>query len=83
VCPYKKIRKITNSSAFISLRGAVMCLVSAGILISYNLVHNPKALQSSAWVVVLVVMITFIYHKLGSRMKKVLDELKRRIKLIC
>jgi len=78
-----KLRKITNSSAFISLLGAVMCLVSAGILISYNLVHNPKALQSSAWVVVLVVMITFIYHKLGSRMKKVLDELKRRIKLIC
>ncbi len=69
-----KLRKITNSNPFISLLGAFLCLVSAAILIGYNLFHNPSALESSAWVVVIVVAITIIYHKLGGKMKKVLDE---------
>jgi len=69
-----KLRKTTQANAFLAILGAILCFVSAGILIGYNLYHNPKALQSSAWVVVLVVMITVIYNKLGQKMKKVLDE---------
>jgi amino acid transporter len=69
-----KLRKITNSNAFISLSGSFLCFVAAVILIGYNFLHSKESLQSSALVIVIVVMFTFIYYKLGSRIKKVIDK---------
>ena len=69
-----KLRKITNSNAFISLLGSILCFLSVIILIGYNLIHNPSSLQSSIWVIVIVTVFTVIYKKLGEKMKKTLDE---------
>jgi len=69
-----KLRKITNSNAFIPILGTILCFGSAIILIGYNLKTNPLALQSSAWVVMSVFVITLIYNKLGEKMKSILDE---------
>jgi len=69
-----KLRKITNSNAFIPILGTILCFGSAIILIGYNLKTNPLALQSSAWVVMSVFVITLIYNKLGEKMKSTLDE---------
>jgi uncharacterized membrane protein YjfL (UPF0719 family) len=69
-----KLRHITNANPFLALLGAVLCFVSAGVLIGYNLVHNPQALQSSFWAVFGVVIFTIVYKKLGKKMQKVLDE---------
>jgi len=69
-----KLRSITGANAFLALLGTLLCFVSAGVLIGYNLIHNPQALQSSAWVIFIVTVFTIIYKKLGGKMKKVLDE---------
>jgi len=69
-----KLRKTTNANPFLALLGTFLCFVSAGVLIGYNLIHNPSSLQSSAWVIVIVVIFTLIYRKLGEKMKKTLDE---------
>jgi len=70
-----KLRNITGANPFFSLLGAFLCLISAIILIGYNLIHNLSALQSSAWVVVGVVVFTYVYHKLlGVKIKRVLDK---------
>jgi len=36
--------------------------------------YNPQALQNSFWVIVGIIIFTFIYNNLGKKMKKVLDE---------
>jgi len=69
-----KLRNITNANPFLALLGAVLCFISAGILIGYQLVYNPQALQSSFWAVFGVVIFTIIYKKQGKKMQKVLDE---------
>ncbi|WP_457561215.1 APC family permease [Caminibacter sp.] len=69
-----KLRNITNANPFLALLGSLLCFISAGVLIGYNLIHNPTALESSAWVVVIVIVFTLLYKKLGGRMKKILDE---------
>ncbi len=69
-----KLRKITNANPLLSLLGAVLCFISAGILIGYNLIYNPQALQNSFWAIVGIIIFTFIYKNLGKKMKKVLDE---------
>jgi amino acid transporter len=58
-----KLRKITNSNGFVSLLGAILCFLSAVILIGYNLKHNPTALHSSFWVVFIVIVFSYAYHK--------------------
>jgi len=69
-----KLREITGANPLLALLGALLCFVSAGVLIGYNLFHNPQALQSSFWAVVGVIIFTLIYKKLGNKMQKVLDE---------
>ena len=69
-----KLRNITNANPLLSLLGAVLCFISAGILIGYNLFYNPQALQNSFWAIVGIIIFTFIYNNLGKKMKKVLDE---------
>ena len=69
-----KLREITGANPFLALLGAVLCLLSAGVLIGYNLINNPSALQSSFWAVFGVVVFTIIYQKFGKKMQPVLDE---------
>jgi len=70
-----KLRNITNSSVLLTILGSLLCFISAVILIGYNLIHNPLALQSSLGVVIGVILFTFIYHKLlGIKMKSIIDE---------
>jgi len=69
-----KLRDKTGANPLLALLGSLLCFISAGVLIGYNLIHNPSALQSSFWVIVIVVIFTLIYNKLGRKMKKVLDE---------
>ena len=69
-----KLRNITDANPFIALFGAFLCFISAGVLIGYNLLNNPQALKSSFWVVVIIIIFTIIYKKLGKKMKKILDE---------
>jgi len=70
-----KLKNITNSNALLSLLGTFLCLISALILIGYNLIHNPSALQSSAWVVFGVIIFTYIYQKMFKvKLKKIIDE---------
>ena len=69
-----KLKDKTGANPLLALLGSLLCFVSAGVLIGYNLIHNPSALQSSFWVIVIVVIFTLIYNKLGRKMKKVLDE---------
>jgi amino acid transporter len=69
-----KLKKVTQANAFLALLGTILCFVSAGILIGYNLFNNPNALQSSFWAVFGVVVFTIIYQKFGKKMQKVLDE---------
>jgi amino acid transporter len=73
-----KLRKYTNANSFLALLGTFLCFISAVILIGYNLLHNPNALESSAWVVAIVIIFTYIYKKMGKRMKHTLDEELRR-----
>jgi len=74
-----KLRHITNANPLIALLGTFLCGISAVILIGYNLVHNPSALQSSAWVIFGVILFTYVYQKmLGVKMKKILDEELRK-----
>jgi len=73
-----KLRKVTGANPFLALLGSFSCMISAGVLIGYNLLNNPKALQSSFWVIVTVVLFTLTYEKLGKKIEKVVDEELRR-----
>jgi amino acid transporter len=58
-----KLRKVTNANPIIALLGFILCILSAIVLIGYNLIYNIQALKSSAWVVAIVVIFTYIYQK--------------------
>lgn len=69
-----KLRKKTSSNPIITLTGAVLCFGAAAILIGYNAKHSPQSLKSSLLVIVIVVLFSFVYYKLGKKMKSILDE---------
>jgi amino acid transporter len=69
-----KLRKITQANAFLSFSGFLLCLIAAVILVGYNAVHSPQALKSSMLVIVIVILFSVVYYKLGKKMKAVLDE---------
>jgi amino acid transporter len=69
-----KLRNVTNANPFLALLGTLLCFVSAGVLIGYNLINNPSSLKSSAWVIFIVTIFTIIYKKLGKNLKETLDE---------
>ncbi|NPA11844.1 MAG: amino acid permease [Epsilonproteobacteria bacterium] len=69
-----KLKEITGANGFIALLGTFLCFFSAVILIGYNLIHKPQALQSSFWVILSVTLFTYVYQKLGKKMKHILDE---------
>ncbi len=69
-----KLRHLIFANAVLPLLGTFLCFSAAVILIGYNLLHNPKSLISSAWVVVIVVLFSVIYSKLGDKIKKTVDE---------
>ena len=69
-----KLRSLTGASGFLSLLGFLLCFGAAVILVGYNAVHSPQALKSSLLVIVIVVIFSFVYNKLGKKMQKILDE---------
>lgn len=73
-----KLRKITKANPFLALLGTMLCFLAAIILIGYNLLNNPQSLESSAWVIAIVIIFTYIYKKMGKEMKKTLDEELRK-----
>ncbi|MEO1958145.1 MAG: APC family permease, partial [Nautiliaceae bacterium] len=58
-----KLRKITNANPIIALLGFILCILSAIFLLGYNLIYNIQALKSSAWVIAIVIIFTYIYQK--------------------
>ncbi len=58
-----KLRKVTNANPIIALLGFILCILSAIVLIGYNLIYNIQALKSSAWVIAIVIIFTYIYQK--------------------
>jgi chromate transport protein ChrA len=60
------------------LVGFILCISAAVILVGYNAKHSPESLKSSLLVIIIVVVFSVIYNKLGKEMKTVLDEDLRR-----
>jgi amino acid transporter len=69
-----KLRKKTGSNMFLPALGGVLCFVSAAVLTGYNIRHSPDSLRSSLIVVFVVILFSFVYYKLGKKMKHILDE---------
>jgi amino acid transporter len=73
-----KLRNETNSNFLLPLVGFILCISAAVILVGYNAKNSPESLKSSLLVIVIVVVFSVIYNKLGKEMKTVLDEDLRR-----
>ncbi|MEO1928358.1 MAG: APC family permease [Nautiliaceae bacterium] len=69
-----KLKDKTKANPFIAFLGFILCFTAAFILVFYNLKHFPEALKSSLLVVVIVVIFSFVYNKLGKKMHSILDE---------
>ena len=74
-----KLRNETNSNFLLPLVGFILCITAAVILVGYNAKHSPESLKSSLLVIVIVVVFSVIYNKLGKKMQTVLDEDLRRV----
>jgi len=69
-----RLRDKTGANALIPLIGALLCFGAAVILVGYNAEHSPQSLKSSLLVIVIVILFSIIYNKLGKKMQKILDE---------
>ncbi|WP_456480069.1 APC family permease [Nautilia sp.] len=69
-----KLRGKTGSNVFIPALGFVLCFAAAAVLIGYNAKHSPDSLKSSLLVIIIVILFSFIYYKLGKKMQYILDE---------
>ena len=69
-----KLKDKTKANPFIAFLGFILCFAAAFILVFYNLKHSPEALKSSLLVIVIVVIFSFVYNKLGKKMHSILDE---------
>jgi len=74
-----KLRNQTGANPFLPLLGFLLCFGASGVLVGYNFIHSIESLKSSTLVIVIVVLFSIIYHKLGKKMQSVLDEDLRRI----
>jgi amino acid transporter len=54
----------TKANRIIAGAGALLGLIATIVLIGYNLVHSPKSLITSAIVMLVVVIFTFLYYHL-------------------
>ncbi len=59
--------KETGSNRFIPALGFLLCTTATAILIGYNAIHNPRSLESSAIVITLVALFSYIYYKIENR----------------
>ncbi len=59
-----RLYKQTKGNRVISAIGFVLTFIAILVLIGYNFIHNPKSLESSALVIVGVVVFSYIYHKI-------------------
>jgi len=59
-----RLHKQTKGNRVISAIGFVLTFIAILVLIGYNFIHNPKSLESSALVIVGVVVFSYIYHKI-------------------
>ncbi len=77
-----KLYKETKANRFIAGLGFVLTMIAAVILIGYNLIHNIKSLENSAFVILAVIAFTYLYnkiesHKLSAYLDKDLEENER------
>jgi amino acid transporter len=64
-----KLRAKTKSNIFIPLIGTILCFLSVIVLISYNFLYSPQSLKSSALVIIVVIIFTYIYVRVGKFIK--------------
>jgi len=69
-----KLRNKTGSNAVIPVIGTILCFGAAAILVGYNAKNSPESLKSSLLVIVIVILFSFVYYKLGKKMQRILDE---------
>jgi len=70
-----KLYKETKASRFISGVGFILTLLATIILISYNIIHNPKSLMSSSLVILAVVVFSYLYYKVeNQKLSKYMDK---------
>ncbi|VAW32282.1 Uncharacterized amino acid permease, GabP family [hydrothermal vent metagenome] len=70
-----KLYKKTNSNRIIPGIGFLLCTTSTVVLIGYNVIHNPRALVSSALVIGIVAIFSFIYYKMrNTNIAKYIDK---------
>ena len=77
-----KLYKETKANRFIAGLGFVLTMIAAVILIGYNLIHNIKSLENSAFMILAVIAFTYLYkkiesHKLSPYLDKDLEENER------
>ncbi|HFC10646.1 MAG TPA: amino acid permease [Candidatus Kaiserbacteria bacterium] len=58
-----KLYKETKSNRIIPGIGFLLCTISTVVLIGYNIIHNPSNLISSALVMGIIAIFSFIYYK--------------------
>jgi len=69
-----KLADETKANRFIAGFGFILTLIATIILIGYNMIHNPKSLESSSLVILAVVVFSYVYYKIGNRLSKYMDK---------
>ena len=77
-----KLHKETKANRFIAGLGFLLTMLATFILIGYNLIHNIKSLENSAFVILGVIIFTYLYkkiesHKISAYLDKDLEENER------